>query len=226
MSTQTSRPMAAHFKASIVLGIPLIGAQLAQMSINVVDTIMLGWLGIEELAGGTLAFQLFFVLMIIGMGIAAALMPIISGAVGRGDERDVRRAARMGLWAMLMMAILFMIPLWFTEQILLALGQQADLADIAGRYMRIAQWAMIPALLIVALRTFLVSLEQPKIVFWVTVFMTAFNGVLNYALIFGNLGAPRLEVEGAAWATLIANVTRSEERRVGKECRSRWSPYH
>lgn len=199
--------MAAHYKASIVLGIPLIGAQLAQMSINVVDTIMLGWLGIEELAGGTLAFQLFFVLMIIGMGVAAALMPIISGAAGRGDERDVRRAARMGLWAMFMMAILFMIPLWYAKQILVALGQQADLADIAERYMRIAQWAMIPALLIVALRTFLASLEKAKIVFWVTIFMTLLNGVLNYALIFGNLGAPRLEVEGAAWATLIANST-------------------
>lgn len=207
MPTQTSQTMADHFKASIVLGIPLIGAQLAQMSINVVDTIMLGWLGIEELAGGTLAFQIFFILMIIGMGIAVALMPIISGALGRGEERDVRRAARMGLWAMGLMALSFMIPLWFTEQILISLGQQADLAEIAGRYMRIAQWSMIPALLIVALRTFLASLEKAQIVFWITVFMSVLNGVLNYALIFGNLGAPKLGVEGAAWATLFANLT-------------------
>lgn len=53
-----------HYKATVLLGIPLVGAHLAQMSINVVDTLMLGWLGISELAAGTLAFQTFFLFMI------------------------------------------------------------------------------------------------------------------------------------------------------------------
>ena len=35
-------------------------------------------------------------------------------------------------------------------------------------------------------------------------------------------GKERLSVEGK----LLGNPRRSEERRVGKECRSRWSPYH
>ena len=74
--------MREHFRATLILGLPLVGAQLAQMMVNVTDTIMLGWLGTEELAAGTLAFQTLFILLIFGLGIGAAMMPLIAGALG------------------------------------------------------------------------------------------------------------------------------------------------
>lgn len=203
---QTESSMKGHLKATALLGLPLIGAQLAQMSINVTDTVMMGWLGVAELAAGTLAAQTFFIFLIFGLGFAAAILPLVSGALGRGDERAVRRSARMGIWALLILSLLFMIPLWFTESILSALGQEPELVELAGRYMRIAQWSMIPAFLLIALRTFLVSLEKGSVVLWITLFTALLNGLLNYAYIFGNWGAPRLGIEGAALATLISNM--------------------
>ena len=195
-----------HLRATLVLGVPLVFAQLAQIAIGVTDTIMLGWLGTSELAAGTLAFQLFFILLIVGIGFGAAMVPLIANAMGREDPRSVRRAGRMGLWVLIAMAILFMAPLWFTRPILLLFGQEAELAQMAQDYMRIAQWSMIPAFILIGLRSFLTSIEKANAVLWITVFTATLNGLLNYAFIFGNWGAPRLEMEGAGVATLIANI--------------------
>lgn len=204
-TTQPNSDFQSHIKASIRLGLPLIGAQLAQMLITVVDTIMLGWLGVKELAAGTLAGQIFFIFLIFGLGIGAAIIPLVAGALGREEPREVRRSARMGLWMLLGVSTFFMIPLWFTEEILVLLGQKPELAALAGKYMAIAQWSLIPAFLLIGLRSFLTGLEQAQIVMWFTILTAILNAILNYALIFGNLGAPRLEMEGAAIATLIAN---------------------
>lgn len=201
-----NRSFGDHLRATVVLGLPLVGAQIAQMLINVTDTIMLGWLGTRELAAGTLAFQSFFALMIFGLGFGAAMIPLIANALGRDDERAVRRASRMGLWALIALALVFQIPLFFTEAVLVAFGQEPELAALAQTYMRIAQWSMIPAFVLTGLRSFLTGLEKANAVLLLTVAMALVNGVLNYALIFGNWGFPRLEMEGAAIATVLANT--------------------
>ncbi|MEL6751061.1 MAG: MATE family efflux transporter [Pseudomonadota bacterium] len=201
-----ARSFNEHLKATLVLGLPLVGAQVTQMLINVTDTVMLGWLGTRELAAGTLAFQSFFILMIFGLGFGAAMIPLIANALGRDDERAVRRASRMGIWVLLALGLVFQIPLYFTEAVLVAFGQDAELAALAQTYMRIAQWSMLPAFVIVALRSFLTGLEKAQAVLWLTVVMAILNGLLNYALIFGNWGFPRLGIEGAAVATVAVNV--------------------
>lgn len=201
-----SQTAATHMRATIVLGLPLVGAQLAQMLINVTDTIMLGWLGTKELAAGTLAFQAFFILLIFGLGFGAAMMPLMASALGRGDERGVRRSARMGLWGLVGLALLFQIPLIFTRDILIALGQKAELADLAQSYMRWAQWSMIPAFIVIGLRAILTSFERAQAVLLTTIAAAILNAILNYAFIFGNLGAPRLGMAGAGVATVLANA--------------------
>ena len=196
----------SHLARTLVLGLPLVGAQVAQILINTTDTVMLGWLGTEELAAGVLAFQLYFVLLIVGIGFAAAVVPIVATAIGEGDETRARRGARMGLWVLLGVSLLFMVPLHFTRDILVALGQDAELAAMAARYMVIAQWSLPFALLVQGLRSFLTALEDGVGVFLVTLTTLVVNALLDWALIFGKWGFPRLELEGAAWATLLSNA--------------------
>jgi len=195
-----------HAKATLALGVPLIGAQLAQIAINVTDTIMVGWLGAFELASTVLGTQAFFLFFIFGGGFALAVLPIAAQAHGRDDVRGVRRSVRMGIWAILIYSALIMVPLWYTEPILLTLGQAPDTAALAGAYVRVAQWSMFPALLIMVLRSYVSALERAQVVLWATVLGTLANIVLNYAFIFGNFGAPRLEVVGAAVASVGTNI--------------------
>jgi len=192
--------------ASVKLGVPLVLMQVTLMLINVTDTIMLGWLGVKELAAGTLAFQLVFAVFIFGLGISSALMPLVSSAAGRNDLQAVRRSVRMGLWVLGMTVMLLMIPMLFGEQIFVALGQDPELSALAQTYIVIAQWSLVPAFLQTGLRNFLASLEHTHAIVIIIILMTLLNAALNYTLIFGNFGAPRLEMQGAAIATVIVNL--------------------
>lgn len=204
----TSVPMGwgGHLRATLKLGGPLVGSQIGLTLINTTDTVMLGWYSIEALAAAVLATPMFFTVMIFGSGFSQAVMPIAAQAEGRGDTRGVRRAVRMGLWVAIAYSALVMALLWFTEDILLALGQDPGVAALAGDYMRIAQWAMLPTLVAQGLRAFLSAVEKPRVIFWSTVAGAILNAGLNWALIFGNWGAPEMGVRGAAIASLGTTV--------------------
>ena len=195
-----------HIRASLALGVPLVGGQLGLMLMNTTDTVMLGWYGVEELAGGVLATQAYFLVMIFGAGIAQALMPMIGQAEGSGDDRAVRRMVRMGLWLAVLYALITMPLFFFGEEILLALGQNPQVAALAGQYLVISVWALFPTLLANALRAFLTAIEHAQIILWSTLLAALANIVINYMLIFGNWGAPELGIRGAAYATLLVNI--------------------
>lgn len=191
-----------HVRATLALGLPLVGAQLAQMAINVTDTVMIGWLGPRQLAAAVLATQTFFLFWMFGVGLAQAVMPLAAAAEGRRDVRGVRRSVRMGLWVILAYSALAMIPLWHTEAILLLLGQEPDVAALAGAFMRILQWSMFASLFVMVLRSYLSVLHRTHVVLWATVAGALLNAGFDYALIFGHFGAPRLGMFGAAIASL------------------------
>ena len=206
LSRKPAKTLFQHLRATLALGVPLVFTQIIYVLIGATDTLMLGWLGVAELAAGTLAFQLIFTALIIGMGFAAAITPLVATAVGREDHQSARRSTRMGLWVLLIAVFVLIMPLSYSEQILLALGQDPELAALADKYVAIAKWSLIPSFLISGLRNFLTSLERTNAIVIVAITMAVLNGVLNWALIFGNFGAPRLEMEGAAIATLISNL--------------------
>lgn len=196
----------AHARATLALGVPLVGSQLGGMAMNTTDTVMLGWYGVTELAAGAIATQLLFTVMLFGAGFAFAVVPMAAAAEGQGDHRQVRRSVRMGLWVGALFCLLIMPVLWFTEALLLLLGQDEEVARLGGAYMRIAQWSMFPLLLWWTLRGFLTVIERTRVVFWATMAGVVLNGLLNWAFIFGNWGAPELGVRGAAIATLGTNL--------------------
>ncbi|SDR32474.1 MATE family efflux transporter [Pseudovibrio sp. Tun.PSC04-5.I4] len=189
-------------RATLILGVPLIGAQLAQMAINATDALMIGWLGATELAASVLALQLFFLTWLAGLGLLQAVMPLASRAEGKGDVRSVRRASRMGLWISFIYTTLAMVVLWNGESILLALGQEQKVSAIAASYLRIVQWSMYPSLFVMALRSFLTSIERSQIVLWATVVSALLNGALDYVLVFGYYGFPKLGILGAGIASV------------------------
>ena len=197
----------SHIRGTVTLGVPLVGAQLAHMAINTTDVILVGWLGTTELASVVLATQMFFLVFIFGTGFSAAVVPLVAQALGQNDEVGVRRAVRMGLWIVLGYGVLTAPILWFSGSILLALGQDPDVAALAQGYLRIAQWGIFPALALMAIRSFVTGLEKGGIVLYVTIGMFMVNAVAAYVLIFGHLGAPALGLNGAAVASVVANAT-------------------
>lgn len=188
----------------MVLGLPLVGSQLAQVLVGTTDVLMMGWYDLRDLAALVLSTNMFFFVFLFGLGFSGAVMPLVAAAHEAGDERQVRRVTRMGLWLSIGAALAFFPMFWFSEGVLIALGQEPDLAARASEYLRIAGFGMFPALGVALMRAYLSALERTSVQFWIILGGTVVNVTLNYILIFGRFGAPELGLVGAALATLIA----------------------
>jgi len=195
-----------HLRAALVLGLPLVGSHVAQFAVQLSDAVMLGWYGVEALAAEVLAGTLFFVLFIMGSGFAWAVMPMVAEAEAAEAQARVRRVTRMGLWLSVLFG-LAVLPLFIWSGPLFGLlGQEPRIAVLAAGYLHIAGPAILPALLVMVLKSYLAALERTQVVLWVTVGAVAVNILVNYALIFGNWGMPELGVQGAAVASATVNT--------------------
>lgn len=204
--TMTRLSYSGHARAVLALGLPLMGSHIAQLSITLTDAMMMGWYDVEALGAQVLASEIFFVLFIFGAGFAWAVMPMVAAAQATGEEAQVRRVTRMGGWASIGFGIVILPVMLWSEPILLFLGQEEVIAQLAGAYLRIAGWGLVPALLVMVLKSYLAAQERTQVVLWVTVAAVGLNMVLNYALIFGNLGMPELGIRGAAIASVLVNL--------------------
>ncbi|MDQ0454556.1 MATE family efflux transporter [Rhizobium paknamense] len=211
--SQAVSSWSSHFKATLSLGVPLIGAQLAQLGIHTTDVVIIGQLGAELLASMVLAAQFFFVVFIFGSGFAMAVMPMVANAYGQDDVRSVRRAIRMGMWVSIAYGLLVMPLFFYAEPILLSLGQVPAVAAVAAHYLHIAQFGMFPALLFAVLRGVVSASGRAGVVLWITIGMLLMNALLAYILVLGHFGLPPLGMTGAAivaasvqWAGFLAMV--------------------
>jgi MATE family multidrug resistance protein len=133
---------------------------------------------------------------------------MIASAIGRRVKavREARRSFRMGLWLVTLYAVPATLLLGFSEPIFVALGQDRALSAMAGDYAAVVMWALWPTLLGFACRNLLTALGRAWVPLAVALAGVGLNAFLNYALIFGHFGLPRLEMAGAAIATLLTHL--------------------
>ena len=204
MTDQMSKT--THARETLALGLPLAGAQLAQMALHVTDVVMVGWYGVVSLAAVVLGASSFFIIFVLGSGFAKAVMPMVASAVAREDEAQVRRDTRMGLWLSIGFGLLLLPVFWESEAILLALGQDPEVAAVAQGYLRVVGFGLVPALCVTVLQSYLSALGRTQAVLLVTVAAVGLNILVNWVLIFGNWGFPELGAQGAAVATIATQV--------------------
>lgn len=178
------------------------GSHLARVAIGVTDTVMIGWYGTVEMAGLIIATALQFILLMLGSGYAIGLMGVLSNALARRDDAQVRRATRMALWLSVGHSLAIMPLLWWSEPILLMLKQDPVVAAYAQEYLRIAGWGVLPTLCGMVMNSYLAAMDRAHVLLWITVAGIPVNILVNWALIFGHFGMPELGVKGAAIASV------------------------
>ena len=189
--------------ATLRLAAPLALAQLAQVAMGATDTILLGSLGRDALAAGGLGANLYFTLMIVVSGGLIAVSILVSHARGAGDHHRIGPILRGGFLLALLSAIPPMLLLWNEHPLLLAIGEPPALADAIARYDRVLLFAMPASLMMATQRGFLAAMGRPYMVMAVAIVAVVVNGLLNYGLIHGAWGLPRLGYIGSCTATLI-----------------------
>ncbi|MCU0829672.1 MAG: MATE family efflux transporter [Tabrizicola sp.] len=201
--TMTTR---THARETLALGLPLAASSLAQMALHVTDVVMMGWYGVLPLAAVVLGASSFFIVFVVGSGFAKAVMPMVALALAQGDETQVRRDTRMGLWLSILYGVALYPVFWWSGPILLALGQSPGVSAVAEEYLRIAGLGLVPALCVTVLQSYLSAFGRTQVVLVVTLLAVAVNIAVNWALIFGNWGFPELGAQGAAVATVATQV--------------------
>ena len=208
IKARPDNPWFAEARAMLALSWPLVLTNLAQMAMTTTDVILMGHLGPDSLAAGALGSNLYTAVLIFGIGVMAAVPPMISMELGRNRHsvREVRRTVRQGFWAAVTLVGPMWLFLWQAEAILRLLGQDQALSRAAASYVHTLQWSLLPFFCYLVLRGFVAALQRPFAAFAVVLFAVLFNAFANWCLIFGRLGFPALGLPGSGLATTLAST--------------------
>ncbi len=203
-SAVSSMSIATECKQTLKLAFPMMIGQLSQMLLGLADTLMVGRLGVTDLAALTFANALFSVPFIFGIGLLTGVTVITSNAKGAGNAAGVRASCRHGLYISVALGVLLFGIAWIVSLNLEKLGQPPEVAERTVTFFRIIMLSAIPGLAAIALKNHADALHRPWTPFWISISGIGINVALNWVLIYGKLGSPAYGLEGAAIATLIA----------------------
>jgi MATE family multidrug resistance protein len=198
-------PFRKELGETVRLAVPLAAANLLQMAVYAIDVIFVARLGQEALAASSLAVALFGTLMFGLTGLTTAVAPLIAAERGRRENavREIRRSVRMALWIAFGTGLAGMGVCFAGEAIMLATGQSQVLAERAGSYIFIIAFGLIPMIVGNVMRIFVSAMGRPMFATVITALALLVNALGNWVLIFGNLGAPALGLEGSAVASVL-----------------------
>jgi MATE family multidrug resistance protein len=197
-------PSRQEFRRLFQLAVPVVVAQLGLMLMGVVDTMMVGHLSAQALGAVAIGNLYFFTVAVVGMGTLMALDPIISQAVGARDEPGISRGLQRGIILAVILTVPTAVILLFAEPAFRWMQQPAELVPQASTFVRVIVPGVLPFYLFIVFRQTLQAVGRIAPIVWVTLLANLLNGGLNWVLIYGHLGMPRLEVAGSALATTIS----------------------
>ncbi|MDD6024719.1 MAG: MATE family efflux transporter [Oscillospiraceae bacterium] len=181
--------------------------QLAALTVNLVDNLMLGTYTELALSGATLVNQIQFMLQSFVTGIGTGVAVLGAQYWGKGQVDPIRRITSLGLKAGLLVGLIFFIvTLLLPEQALGLLTSDRAVVAEGEKYLRLMCWTYV---IYAVSNTLMYSLQSVETAFVGTIMSLstiAINSCLNYCLIFGHFGAPELGIRGAAIATLTSRV--------------------
>lgn len=185
--------------------VPMVLGMIALMTFNLVDTYFVGKLGTRELAAMGFTFPVVLTVISVGLGIGIGASSLISRAIGEGDYHRVTRITTDTIFLSVVCAIVIAaMGLWTIRPVFLALGASSDMIPLIEQYMKIWYWGLgfiiVPMVNNHAIRATGNTLVPGLIM----VFGAVLNVVLDPIFIFGYFGMPRMELAGAALATVIA----------------------
>lgn len=180
--------------------------QAGQVVVQLADNIMVGRLGAAPLAGVSFANAIIMIGMVFAIGFTQGLTPMVGQNYGKGDGLSVARLFFNSTIMNIAMSILLTATMFAIGLCMDRMGQDPEVLVHAKGYYHIIVAGFIPMILFFHIRFFSEGLGNTRNAMWITIVANLLNVFLNWVLIYGKLGAPRLEAAGAAWATFAARV--------------------
>lgn len=198
-------------RALAALAVPLALTQLAQVALTTTDTVMMGLMGAEALAGGGLALVIFNQLRTMGVGMVTAVGNQVSAASAHAEDEEltdaareeVRDVVRAALALATLSGIVGAVVILLIGRAVAFLGQDPDVVDTAWPVLLALAPGLIPCLWFQAIRQFTVGMRRPQALLRITIASVAVNAALNWGLIHGTWILPELGLPGIGLATTL-----------------------
>lgn len=190
------------------IALPIAAQNIISFGVSVMDSIMLGSFGDVAIAAANLGGQPFFILMSIGFGLTSGGSVLIAQYWGKKDLGHIRKVMRMSMQFVFVASVTFtVLCMVFPRQIMSIFSPDDQIVTAAVSYLSLVALSYVPYALSNNYLMSLRAVEQVKVSTFIYFISFFVNVLFNYAFIFGELGAPRLEVRGAAIGTVIARCS-------------------
>ena len=195
-----------EFKKNMQLAYPVMLGQLGHVLVGFADSIMVGELGPAPLAAVSLANSLAFIAFSIGIGFTFAITPLIAEAHTSNNVSRGKNYFQHGILMSLILSFVLCGALFLMKPLMYRMDQPVEVVEYASPYFDIVMYSMIPMLLFQAYKQFSDGMSQTQYPMRAAIIANVINVGLNYLLIYGKFGFPKLELIGAGLGTLISRV--------------------
>ena len=194
------------YRKNLTLAVPVIFSQIGQVTVNLVDSIMVGHLGTTQLASASFAINVFHVGMLFGLGITLGITPLVGQSFNAKTSKNLGNWLRNGILVNLIASILLCGLMSSVVLFMNRMGQSKEVVQMAIPFYLIHVSSLIPLMLFFSFKQFFEGIGNTKIAMVITIIINLVNIGLNYILIYGKLGFPALGLNGSGFASLISRL--------------------
>ena len=170
------------------------------------DNVMVGQLGTAELAAVSLGNSFVFIAMSLGIGFSTAITPLVAEADSASNISQGKTAFKHGLILCTLLSVILFLIILLLKPLMYYMDQPKEVVELAIPYLNYVALSLIPLIIFQALKQFSDGLSNTKYPMYATILANVINIVLNYLLIFGSFGFPKLGIVGAAIGTLFSRI--------------------
>lgn len=195
-----------NYKSTFLLAFPIVMSQFGHILVGVVDTAMVGQIGTVEQAAVALSNSLYTLLLVFGLGVSYGVTPLVAAADGSNNQKENAQLLNQSIIINTALGILLFVVLFFLSPILNLFNQKQEVVNNAIPFLNVMMLGMIPLCFFSGLKQFLEGLSDTRTAMVISVFSNLLNIVLNYVMIFGHWGFPKMGLMGSCWASFIARM--------------------
>ena len=201
----------SFYREALAIAMPVMMQSFIMSMVSLIDNFMVAGLGDVSMAAVNVTNHLFFIFIVIINVICQAGGIYIAQFRGAGDTEGMKHAYRFKIiFTAAIAAFAFILCRIFSGPMVAILtmsnASQEEIVAVGSQYLRLITWTFLPVAVSSSIGTSFREIAKPKIPLIISVFATSINTLGNWILIYGNLGAPRMETAGAAYATIIART--------------------
>ncbi len=193
-------------RPTMALALPIMAGMVGQMLMGLVDTVMVGRVGVVPLAASAFVNAVAHLPLVFGLGLLSSISVLTAQAFGARRPDEAGETLRHGLLIAIGMGVLAALAMFALHPFLNCFGQPTEVVAAARPYLLLFGVSLLPALVAHGCKQFSEALKHPWVPTLVMLGGVLLNVLLNWVLIFGHWGAPAMGLVGAGWATVIARL--------------------